>query len=333
MILLAIAASGGVVLATRTDILPGRDASWIVRRSQEHAPRHTYTAAAETRINCQGKPMLSQVKIIHMRPDKCRMEYTSEPLKGVVVGNDGKNMWRYDPKTGRLVVSRNSGCGGADKRLHLLLDNHRIALAGRARVADREAYSLVVRPRDSARVRKRLWMDTRTFVILRQEDYDSHGKLQSSTRFNSIRFAKSFPDSLFQPPAGVRVSERRLGDVVPIEELSGRLGFTVRAPGYVPRGYKLDSTRLHECPCDCPHQSALIRYSDGLSSISVFESKAGSGCRIDAGCDKRTDSIDACRIRRSDRGEIAKFEREGISFVIVADLDSREIRKIADSIR
>lgn len=333
VILTAIVGSG-IVLARRADVLPGREASWIVRRAQEHAARHSYSASAQTRVTCQGKPVQSRVRIFHMQPNKCRMEFISEPLKGVVVGHNGTNNWRYDPRTGRLIVGDNADCGGTGKKLDLLLDNHRIALAGRDRVADREAYSLTVRPKDSSRIRKRLWMDKQTFVILRQEEYDSHGRLQSSTRFSSIRFARGFPDRLFEPPtAEARITERRSSAAMPIARLSDRLGFSVREPGYVPAGYKLDGARLFECPCECPHQSAYLRYSNGLNSISVFEAKAGSGCRAGSGCGRQQGPTGRCEIKRADCGEITQFERHGVEFVVVADVDSRELRKVADSLR
>jgi len=333
VILLAVLV-GGVVVAGRSGILPRHDASWIVRRAQEQSERHSFSASGQTRFSCQGRLLPSDVKFTHMRPNRCRIEYLSGPMKGVLIGNDGKNSWRFDPRTGRLVISGNRSCGRPADRLHLLLENHNVSLEGKTRVAGREAYRLVVRPKSSRQVRKRMWMDTRTFVILRHEDYDSHGRLQSSTRFNRILFAKSFPDKLFQPPTGpsIKVAKRAFDSVESLDRLAKEVGFAVRVPGYVPAGYKLDGYRIHDCPCDCPHRSAYIRYSDGLSSISIFESKAGSGCQSKAGCGTSEGSKRACEPKRSDRGEVVSFENKGISYVIVADVDSRELTKIRESL-
>jgi hypothetical protein len=39
-----------------------------------------------------------------------------------------------------------------------------------------------------------------------------------------------------------------------------------------------------------------------------------------------------CQIKKADRDEIARMERDGISFVVLADMNSRELKKIVDSL-
>jgi hypothetical protein len=184
----------------------------------------------------------------------------------------------------------------------------------------------VVRPRDSARIIKRLWIDAETFVILGQVDYDSHGRAESSTRFTSIRFAKDYPEGLFRVPADTNavVDRPAPGEIMPLDRLCKQVGFPVREPSYIPAGYKLDACRLY---C-CPHKSAYLRYTDGLSSISVFESRIGTGCG-----DRSCEPMGPCRVKRADRGEIVSIEDSGISFVVVGDLNSRELKKVAESLR
>ncbi len=324
----------GIAIVKHGEIGTERDASWIVRRAQEQASLQSYSSMAQTRVSCQGEVVTGNVKIIRTQPNRGRIEYLSEPLKGVIVGNDGNTTWRYDPKTERLVISDNTNCTSDADKLRLLLENHRITLAGTDTVAGRQTYSLVVRPKDSGEIRKRLWIDKATSVVVRQEDYGTNGKLQSSTRFTSIQFEKRFPDKLFEAPSDVKtkVSNRMLGATMSPGKLSEAVEFTVRAPKYIPKGYKLDGYRLYACPCECPHQSAYIRYSNGLSSVSVFESKVGSGCRAEAGCGKSEGPMGTCEVKRADRDEIARLEKDGISFVVVADMDGRELRKIAESL-
>lgn len=332
-ILIALAVVvAGIVVAKRGDIMPARDASWILRRAQEQAPLRSYSATAQTSVTCEGKMTTSDVKVTHMQPNRCRIEYMSGPLRGVIVGNDAARAWRFDPKSGRLVVGSSSGCADEAGKLRFLLENHRVTLAGMDRIAGREAYALVVRPKGSSQIRKRLWIDTDSFVVLRQEDYDSSGKMQSSTRFTSIRFVESFPDKLFQSPKGAKVTitEPPFGGAMTLAKLSEAIGFAVREPKYLPKGYRLDAHRLYPCPCGCPHKSACIRYTNGLNGISVFESKAGSGCRAEAGCGRVPTG--GCAVTKADGNEIARLERDGISFTVVADVDQRELKRIVDSL-
>ncbi len=331
--LIGVAVLAAGVAITRADLIPGRDGSWVIRRAQTEGSKHNYSATARMRVLCKGHDTRSDVKVTHMRPNKCRMEYTSGDLKGVVVGSDGVRNWRYDPKTSRLVVSSGPVCEHPNERLRLLLHNHRVGLAGRQSVAGRDAYSLVLRPRHSLKISKRLRVDSRAFVVLGQEDYSSRGKLESSTRFTHIRFASSFPDALFAVPADakVTVAHRPMGVAMSLEKLSKEVGFRVLTPSYVPAGYKFDAHRLYSCPCDHPHESAYVRYTNGLRGISVFQSKVGSAC--DARCGKSKAPSETCDVKQADRGEVVNIRRGDISVVVVGDANARDLKKMAESLR
>lgn len=312
------------------------NAAWIVRRAEEHATKHNYSATAQTKFCYRGKLVTSDVKILHKQPRKFRMEYASPPLRGVVIGNDGECMWRYDPELERLSISSEApSCLNPTGRLDLLLHNYRIEKVGEEEVAGRRAYSLVVKAKSSGDVKKRLWVDAKTYVVLRREDYDSRGRLQSATRFNTIQYVDDLPDSQFEAPTDKYrvVSRQALGETMSSAELSKALGFAVRTPRYVPAGYKLEGYKLYKCPCECGHESAYTRYVNGLDSISIFESSVQSGCAREGRCHPPDAHRETCEVRDADHGRLASFDWKGRSFVILADVSSRELREIASSLK
>ena len=288
-----------------------------VRRIVDAPDSSSYSAVGTTTFLYKGKPLSVRIKVFHDAPDKHRIEYLSSPLKGVTVMENGEQAWRCDPQC-RGVVGMD--CSGS-RRLGLFLDNHVVERVGSDKVAGRSASVLLVKSK-SGQAKKRLWVDAKTYIILRSEDYDARGKVQSSTRLDSIRYTP-VPDSMFARPSSCPAGP---GKVMSRAELSKAVGFQVKSPGYVPKGYRIDGYRLYECPCGCGHKSAYVRYTNGLEGISVFETRANSGCMKEGKCDV---GMASCPLR----DQLAFTSKDGISFVVLGDLKLDELRKITISIK
>lgn len=309
------------------------EASWVIRRACDDAAQHCFSATAHTSVSSCGKAVASTMEIVHGTADRCRMEYTSGPLKGTVMSSDRNEMRTYDPMSHTITVTPNIRCSHLGDRLDLLLANHRVTSTGIKTVVGRPAYLVVVRGNGSRTILKRLWIDAETYAVLGQEDRDCRGRVRSSTHFASIRFEDAIPDSVFELPKGSRMISRDGGDGTEMTpgQLSKELGFTVRMPGYVPKGFEFESCRLHSCSCECPHRSACIRYTNGLTSISLFQSKSASACPCSASCEDARQG--SCVLRKSDQGNAATVTRDGISHVVLGDLPGPVITKVADSLR
>ncbi|HUV04879.1 MAG TPA: sigma-E factor regulatory protein RseB domain-containing protein [Armatimonadota bacterium] len=288
-----------------------------VRRIVDAPDSSSYSAVGTTTFLYKGKPLSVRIKVFHDAPDKHRIEYLSSPLKGVTVVENGEQAWRCDPQCQAVVSMDCSGSG----RLGLFLDNYVVERVGSDKAAGRSASVLLVKSK-SGQAKKRLWVDAKTYIILRSEDYDATGKVQSSTRLDSIRYTP-VPDSMFARPSSCPAGP---GKVMSRAELSKAVGFQVKSPGYVPKGYRIDGYRLYECPCGCGHKSAYVRYTNGLEGISVFETRANSGCMKEGKCDV---GMASCPLR----DQLAFTSKDGISFVVLGDLKLDELRKITISIK
>lgn len=321
-----LAAAATVIFLSRNS---ESEASWVIRRVHDDGMRRCFFATAETSVRSCGRTVAGTMEIIHGTPDRCRMEYTSGPLKGVVIASDGNQMRTFDPASEIITVTPDEQCPGLTEKLDLLLANHRVTSSGIRTVAGRPAHVVLVRDNESRRVLKRLWVDAETYAVLGQEDHDYRGRVQSSTRFISVRFEEAIPDKVFELPRSrktIAKHDKAGGEMKP-QQLSEMLGFRVRFPAYVPKGYQFDSCRLHSCCYGCSHPLACIRYTNGLTSISVFESKANAEC----GCpDIRQESS---VLSKCDRGNAARVTMAGISCVVIGDLPGTEITRITDSLR
>jgi len=276
----------------------------------------SYVATGTTKTLYRRKMVSMKFRFFHQQPNKCRIEYLSYPLKGVVVGSDGKQVWRLDPAIGREVAMEASGCTDPESRLDLLAQNYRMELTRGGRVAGFGTYTINVRDK-SGRVQKRLQVNRKAFIILQSEDF-SDGKLKAQSKFDTLKYVEN-PASLFEKPSGMMCTQGT-GKTMSVGELSKAVGFLVKQPKYVPAGFKMEGYRLYQCPCGCGHKSAYLRYTNGMSSISVFETKKDSGCSMKGSCK----AFGSCQMTTT--------SADGKSFIVIGDLDPKELSKIADSL-
>jgi outer membrane lipoprotein-sorting protein len=289
----------------------------------------SYSACGETTSWYEGKQVISRIKFIHGAPNRYRVEYVSSPLKGVVVGDDGTSIWRFDPALHEVVDVITTGCSVSSSCAHLLCGNYDILQMGVGRVAGRQARILQISSH-SGKLVKRLWIDEKTGVQLKCEDYDSMQHLRSRTVYDSVQYLSSVPDSLFcKSSCGHQACVESEGASMTVSGLSKALGFSVTQPHYIPKGYSLNSCRVYECMHGCCPKSAYLRYTNGLESISVFETP-NHNCGMPGSCPES--GANSCVLSPDVQGRTASFTRHNVAYVVIGDIDDRELHRIADSI-
>src|SRR4029078_7187727 len=94
------------------------------------------------------------------------------------------------------------------------------------------------------------------------------------------------PEASFHPPLSYlnRVTSNPATEGVPLprQEIARRVGFEVLLPRYVPPGYRLTGSFVNRDKCACGDEAARSEYSDGLSTISVFQ--CGHPCQKGGSC-------------------------------------------------
>lgn len=289
-----------------------------------------YIATVNTTVSyCASR--ISTQSIVRHKNSVERIEYISGPARGtIIVARNGETS-TYKPDSGQLIVALGSGKDLTD--LDLLIRNYHVSLSGRDTVAGRTADIVELIPRYSGNPSKKLWIDREKGIILRSEDRTASGKIRSTMEFTSIDFLGSISDAAFEHPANAEstlvklAGERKLSRA----ELGKSVGISVTSPTYLPRGYILDSMRTYSCGCDCGHKAAHLRYTNGLNSISVFETPADGSCNH-KGCRIHCSPSGRCEVRDVCQARIATTRSNGRSIIVVADLSEKEITKLVRSI-
>lgn len=245
----------------------------IVSKMADSHRQHNYKGITETRTIYKNKIIKSRALVYNRKPYGERIEYLDEPIKGLVIGTCKGIRWRLDPSTKCIYVSPTKE-NKFDNRVVQALKNHNISVSRSYKIANRNTFAVVIKPKNNVGNRKKFWVDTATFVALKSEEYDNNNKLISSTTYTTIEYPNKIPDKLFEIPcvSSYRiVYENSMTKNIPLDSLTKIVGFKVLAPGYLPHGFKIEGSYKSGCPCGCKKDDARLIYTNGVSSISVEE--------------------------------------------------------------
>jgi len=305
------------------------DPAQRVRAAYQAESRVSLSGVMRTTSTVQATEISSEV-VVYRKAGMTRYEYRSPELRGLVLIDKGDTLIRLDPATRTATVET---VHRSPATVDLVLKNYRAELSGQERLLGRQTDVITLKPQQRSGPTRKLWIDRATGVVLRTEQYNSSGKLVSRSFYSSVDWKASPPDSLFTVPEGWRqvvapVQTERHWEK---EDLSRRLGFTIREPGYVPPAFVLDGFHLVVRPNAQP--SAHIRYVDGLNSISIFEHRCPPGRGRGFQWGRRMGRRGNCEFFTSNEGNVLVKEVGGIRFIVVGDLPENELQKVIDTLR
>lgn len=280
----AIMLAAGTVWVLRTRgviAAPGYSPDEMVRRAltgDQKVARKGRQAVATT--NTSGKVVQVEAEVLTSADGRLRIEYVTEPLKGVTIWDDGDRTYRYNPKLKLLTVTQQPRVPDeAERRAAQLLRNYNASRSGEEKVAGHTAVVVDLHPRGTGKNWKRYWIDPEHWVILGSQDCVGKEGVLRSIKYAEVQYldqgAPPAPEQ-FRPPDEL---VRRYGNARPGEtsvsrspdQLSRLIGFPIRVPRWVPAGYTLQGAYQTPCACSKRHQAARLEYTDGLNSISLFE--------------------------------------------------------------
>jgi sigma-E factor negative regulatory protein RseB len=192
----------------------------------------------------------------------------------------------------------------------LLVRNYSVVVVGLGTVAGRTARIVESRRRDGS-VAARFWLDSDTALILRREVFDRQGAMLRASAFIEVSlhrpaFLRHLPPML-PNPWQTRVSAAGLAQL--------------RADGWKCLGGLPTELTLYDVRrTDDPGGPVLHAiYSDGLSTVSLFEQKG------------RLDVRSLTDYRSERRGDITVYVRDGVQRSVVWSADGTVYTVVADA--
>lgn len=201
------------------------------------------------------------------------IEVTHVPGKGSMVqvrptpGSGGLEVYENDQDDRTQGMGGQNLAGGRGQALALLERKYDVELAAREDVAGRPADVVEVRRPDGS-LAARLWLDAATKMLVRREITDARGRMTRASAFVELRVGRTGLPAMVStdsPTEAVRPWDRRL-EPADLARLRDR-GWAV--PGTLPGGLELYDARSDDHGGEVVHLS----FSDGLSTVSLFEQK------------------------------------------------------------
>ena len=283
----------------------------------------------ETRVCREEESYIIRAKIIYRKPDFSYILYLAPPMiKGRRILDNGKSRIEYIPGMNSPKHSSSLNSSLAKKRreksLNLILANYTISQLPDEYIAGREVYVISLLPQYSGNPGLKRWIDKETFLPLKQERYNSEGKLTFSSQFTEIHFGKKISEEELNdiPESGENGKlippHQVISDIVELKEISR---FPLSFPKYLPSGYSFQEGVLLN-----GGQRVDLIYANGLEIIVLSQSppitvKTEDNRQIPFGG------------VLSKMGVKTKFWTDkGKTFVLIANISEEELTKIMESI-
>ncbi len=223
-----------------------------------------------------GRKYIITTRIIHQKPD---FTYTAtlapSRVKGLVTLDDGKfHMWHIQGSNKfKFSPSLNSPEAREIKRksLNLRLINYKISRLLDDYITGRPVYVISLFPKHPDNRRRKVWIDKKTYLPLKEEDYNWQGELIYSSFFTEIHFDRWFSKEKFyrdfprRSRKKVFPQERFLN----LKDLRRKIKFPVSSPHYLPPGYEFQEAVLL-----FKGRAVKLTYTNGLGVICLFQMPA-----------------------------------------------------------
>jgi len=318
---------------------PGGSASDLVRAAIRKEGRIDLSGTSETVLFTPQGQVKAQTRVFWSSQGMIRTEYLTGPAAGRVLVTRPLDAWEYRPGEKKVYLTLFGAAADLEKDWEMIAANHAFEDQGTERIAGRETRIVNIRSKYPGRPSRKLWIEPQMGVILKSEFRDASNALASATAFTSIDFNGKANPGLFSPPSGIPVVSTEGGQQpVSVEELAKLVGFPLVYPRSLPEGFRFQGVYPYRCRRGA--YSAQLRYTDGLTSFSVFERwrvcpKCGE--EVESGFPwrrgKRKVAPESCELLAGPAGKTVKVDKDKLSFVVVGDLAREELSRVAEGLK
>ena len=223
----------------------------------------------------------------------------------------------------------------SQKEVELLAQNYTFDSVPADPIAGQETDLVTISPRFEARPTKRLYLARNTGVIVRIEDFDTYGNLRFMSVYTQINFEEEAIQQKLaewhrdeKSPAEKR---RRRSQPITLDKAKTVLKDKLIEPSYLPPGFQLLETRYFKHRSD----TVYLRYTDGMLTFTVFESKRKEGnSRNGERRGVEHLQIQGIETRHEKRGptHILQWSISDVNFTVMGELHQDELVKVAESL-
>jgi outer membrane lipoprotein-sorting protein len=298
----------------------------ILRRSLEAQFGLDFEGIKKTEFRLPERSYTTTTRVIQQKPDfTYKATLAPSRFKRLIILDDGKFYMEHIRGSNKFEFfpSLNSPEAKEIKRksLNLIFINYKISRLLDGYILGRPVYVISLFPKHPDNRRRKVWIDKKTYLPLKEEDYNSRGELISSSFFTEIHFNLRFSKEKFygdfprRPRKGAFSSQERF---LSLKDLKGKIRFPVSFPHYLPPGYEFqEAVLLFE------GRAVKLTYTNGLGVICLSQTSPNIKLR---GYPKTI-------FKDSEGAHPLVWTKRGRTFVLRADISRKELIKIAQSVK
>lgn len=285
------------------------------------APTTGYTAQGRIQSFAPGRKPKALGMTVYFLPDgRLRREVragASLPPEQVFI-DDGSDRSLYWPKLRTLWQGRMTHEPAAE-RAERLRSLYEVSVSTGGRVAKRATWRLDLRAPGGS-LRRALWVDRASGLLLKCEEYRLDGSLLRRERLTALRAGAPDP-GLFrlEVPAGTAAA--------PMTAPRGALLPGAVFPGWIPEGFLALESRTEDSG-----RTLVVGYGDGVENFTLRQSPAANpGGGEKSGRSVRLKDGSRAKLRAGKEGPLVEFRSRGRAYSITGEITEDEMLRVADS--
>lgn len=333
----AFAAAACIGTAARA-ASPGDPALVLLRASLGAPKLVSYVGQLETVRFSSSHATATIMRVEHRAPSLTRRWYLApEALFGDYTITRGIATYDFDTKNARVTISHNPALDeqfSSAGNFQRVLANYRAVLGGNEVIAGRLTESVILINKYTGERAMRVWIDERTHLVLKKEEYHGNGAVASQMRFEGVRYTNSIPNGVFstdRPSGYSEVAGRNFTmPSADVKRVIKEAGFVPASPKDLPQGFSLIGGNVATTN---GVKTLQLLYSDGLRTISLFENATGATADFGA-LHPRTTHFEGHDAQYVEDGPttLLTWHERGLYFALVGDLLRNELVAIAKSV-
>ena len=314
----------------------GQDIREVLKKMQDSTTAPEYQGMLTTVFINTPFTQVYRYKIVNYGNSLRKEELLTDGPNKEVSFDDGTNLWRFFPYQNLLIkeksrMIREGGCG-IENELDLLKKSYRIQMVGEYLVNERKGYRISFKPKQADRPEQVYWIDAETGIPFKIEKYGPDNALVSVSSFTQIDFRPSRRGSnpFLMVPPNTSLTEVKEESNLTFEKAKGIMGTRIIHPGYIPPGFLLRDIILR---MSGEKKDLQLFYTDGLSSLSVFQSPSGGeDSKPIAHTEKIKLKAGEAYLNVSGTLNMLKIRSTAVSTTLVGEVFKNEIIKVGESL-
>ncbi len=289
----------------------------ILTHSLEAQFQLDFEGIQKTESCLPGKSYTITTRVIRQKPD---FTYTAtlapSRFKGWVTLDNGKfHIWHIQGSNEfKFFPSANSPKAREIKKksLNLIFINYKISRLLDSYILGRPVYVISLIPIHPDNPRRKVWIDKKTYLPLKEEDYNWKEKLISAFHYTKINFDRRFPIENFYRDLPRRLPKKIFSQerFLSLKDLKEKIRFPI-IPHYLPPGYE-----FREAVLLAKGKVVELNYTNGIGVICL--SQMPSNIKL-KGYFEGTHPL--------------VWRKRGRTFVLIANIPREQLIKIKQSVK